>query len=78
MDLIKTVIFLFGMVIFISCIFPPMHLIFDKDRKDKEKELKNMINFENMTRKQQLNLFGKIFFRCCIYGYSLLEILSFE
>lgn len=69
MDLIKTVIFLFGMVIFISCIFPPIHLIFDKDRKDKEKELKNMINFENMTRKQQLNLFGKIFL-----GFVLMAI----
>ncbi len=37
MDLIKTGISLFGMFIFLSCIFPPIHLIFDKDRKEKEK-----------------------------------------
>lgn len=73
MDLIKTGFFLFGMIIFLSCILPPIHLIFEKDRKEKEKELKNMINLENMTRTQQLNLFGKIFLGIVLMPIPLLK-----
>lgn len=73
MDLIKIGFFFFGMIIFLSCIFPPIHLIFEKDRKEKEKELKNMINLENMTRKQQLNLFGKIFLGVLLMAIPFLE-----
>lgn len=73
MDLIKTGISIFGMFIFLSCIFPPIHLIFDKDRKEKEKKLTHMINFENMTRKQQLNLFGKIFLGVLLMAIPFLK-----
>ncbi|HHF3391700.1 TPA: hypothetical protein ACPO1V_001752 [Haemophilus influenzae] len=73
MNLIKTVFFFFGMIIFFSCILPPIHLIFDKDREKKEKELKNMINLENMTRKQQLNLFGKIFLGAVLMAIPFLK-----
>lgn len=73
MNLIKTGFSLFGMIIFLSCILPPIHLIFDKDRENKEKELNNMINFENMTRKQQLNLFGKIFLGAVLMAIPFLK-----
>lgn len=54
----KSILFMFGVLLMFMYVFPPLHLINDKNRKEKEKKLNHIVNLDNMSRKQKVKMFS--------------------
>lgn len=47
-----------GFFLFFQYIFPPLHLINDPNRKEKEKKLTHIVNIQNMSFEQKAKMFS--------------------
>lgn len=54
----KSILFMFGVLLMFMYVFPPLHLINDENRKEKEKKLNHIVNLDNMSRKQKVKMFS--------------------
>lgn len=54
----KSILFMFGVLLMFKYVFPPLHLINDENRKEKEKKLNHIVNLDNMSRKQKVKMFS--------------------
>lgn len=69
-QLISTILLLVGMFLFLKCVLPPLHLMFDKDRSKKEKEVVNLINFERLSLKNKIKVIFMIIVSVILMGIS--------
>lgn len=68
MSFLKIALFVIGVVLIFLYIFPPLHLINDKNRAAKEKKLTHIMNLDNMNWKQKTKMFS-IMLLGCIFTY---------
>lgn len=69
-QLISTILLLVGMFLFLKCVLPPLHLMFDKDRSKKEKEVVNLINFERLSLKNKIKVIFMLIVSVILMGIS--------
>lgn len=69
-QLISTILLLVGMFLFLKCVLPPIHLMFDKDRSKKEKEIVNLINFERLSLKNKIKVIFMLIVSVILMGIS--------
>lgn len=69
-QLISTILLLVGMFLFLKCVLPPLHLMFDKDRSKKEKEIVNLINFERLSLKNKIKVIFMLIVSVILMGIS--------
>lgn len=70
-EIVKNILFMVGFCLIFIHIFPPLHLINDPKRKEKEKKLIHLINVDNMSKKQKTKMFLKM-----LLGMILISIGS--
>ena len=68
-SILEAVLFILGIMLFFTPFFPPLFLINDENREEKEKQLTNTVNWDNMSWKQRLKMFLML-----ILGFVLLSI----
>lgn len=67
-NFLKIALFIIGVTLIFRYIFPPLHLINDKNRAAKEKNLTHIMNLDNMNWKQKAKMFS-IMLLGCIFTY---------
>ena len=76
LKLISTILLLVGMFLFLKCVLPPLHLMFDKDRSKKEKEVVNLINFERLSLKNKIKVIFMIIVSVILMGISTILTIN--
>lgn len=66
MNFLKIALFIIGVTLIFRYIFPPLHLINDKNRAAKEKNLTHIMNLDNMNWKQKIKIFSTILLGCIL------------
>lgn len=75
-QLISTILLLVGMFLFLKCVLPPLHLMFDKDRSKKEKEIVNLINFERLSLKNKIKVIFMLIVSFILIGTSTILTIN--
>jgi hypothetical protein len=75
-QLISTILLLVGMFLFLKCVLPPLHLMFDKDRSKKEKEVVNLINFERLSLKNKIKVIFMLIVSFILIGTSTILTIN--
>lgn len=75
-NLISTASFLIGIFLFFYITLPPIHLINDPNRREKEKGLINFININRMTIKEKIKLFAMLILSIVFMSFSTLLMLA--
>lgn len=76
LKLISTILLLVGMFLFLKCVLPPIHLMFDENRRKKEKELINLINFERLSSKNKAKLIFMLIVSIIFIGTSTILMIN--
>lgn len=75
LKLISTILLLVGMFLFLKCVLPPIHLMFNENRSKKEKEVVNLINFERLSSKNKAKVIFMLIVSVIFMGISTLLII---
>lgn len=75
-QLISAILLLVGMFLFLKCVLPPLHLMFDKDRSKKEKEVVNLINFERLSLKNKIKVIFMLIVSFILIGTSTILTIN--
>lgn len=65
-NLLKTSLYMIALMLIFRYLFPPLHLINDKNREAKEKKLEHIMNLDNMNRKQKIKIFSTMLLGCIL------------
>lgn len=65
-NLLKTALYMIALMLIFRYLFPPLHLINDDDRKEKEKKLEHIMNLDNMNWKQKIKIFSTMLLGCIL------------
>lgn len=76
LKLISTILLLVGLLLFLKCVLPPIHLMFDENRSKKEKELINLINFERLSSKNKAKLIFMLIVSIIFIGTSTILMIN--
>lgn len=72
-NLLKTALYMIALMLIFRYLFPPLHLINDENREEKEKKLEHIMNLDNMNWKQKVKMFS-IMLLGCIFAYISFSI----
>ena len=65
-NLLKTALYMVALMLIFRYLFPPLYLINDDDRKEKEKKLEHIMNLDNMNWKQKIKIFSTMLLGCIL------------
>lgn len=65
-NLLKTALYMVALMLIFRYLFPPLYLINDDDRKEKEKKLEHIMNLDNMNWKQKIKMFSVMLLGCIL------------
>lgn len=75
LKLISTILLLVGMFLFLKCVLPPIHLMFDENRSKKEKKLINLMNFKRLSFENKVKVIFMLIVSVILMGISTLLII---
>ena len=65
-NLLRIALYMIALMLIFRYLFPPLHLINDEDREEKEKKLDHIMNLDNMNRKQKIKIFSTMLLGCIL------------